>query len=1143
MQLDRSKLGESVRRMRSEIGLEKSELALNAGVKGTDVILRIEAADPTVDTSQLLRVLEILNLNIKEFQLENRPTIEAYPGLRAFREEDVDVFFGRKKMADRIASRLEMSNIVGVIGASGSGKSSVLAAGVIPSLRTQRALIPVTFRPGKKPLTSFSVALSGLYHAERTIQKTKELGNLLTEDPVLVINEIVEKRNPLGCAVILIDQFEELFVSNVDAEEHAYFVRILKEIQDNFVVNAWRCRILFSVRSDFFPYIVNDPQLSDVCQDNLINLPPMSNEELREAIESPAKVLGRKLAPALVELVLSDAMKHSGSLPLVAYCLNSLWRASRDPILDCDSYTKIGGLEGAIAEKSEEVYQSLGKDGQIAMRRLLSRLVYFDDGAAVGAETRKRLSYLSIASDAGERVVAEKLVSARLLTKDFDETDQTDTIEFSHEAVIRSWDRLQGWIQEDRRFLLWQQIVEPQANNWKKSKKDVGLVLRRQLYDEGMKWFEQRHDDMKPLISEFMLASKHINEQEREAISEELAKSLMHSAPSNLSQLIGELKARNALESPRVARLLEDEDCAGVWKLRLAFVEKEPSYATHILKRLEICEPSELSAISRELIGISDIVSDPIRNDLLVTESSTKLLNFSCIYSQLCPDDVEVWSKITDGLSDILVRQSPLHIIDYTTLLQPVAENLFRPLKRNVISTTSDDNTRDASALIFMRFFQDDPKRFAWLLSVCSLNIYPTVFSQLNQVRSFDEKVIGYLSSLVRKQSDSQKPEENLLFEGKAKANAAVTLAKLNRIADAAQVFHDCTDSASQFTFRCKQLAVPAQRIVEQLTKSTSFTQIYWLTIALGEYDQEEIEPVSRNAVVKVLLERYRLHNDPGVHAVSGWLLGLWGINAQDINGEFTRKNPGQASWFSIPGPCGPIPFVRVAEGQFSMGSPSHEAGYKPYEGPVHDVLIAESLAVCARTVTVGEFKEFLLETGRPPLPNIDPFSPDNNHPVVAITWDEAQEFGRWLTDWLDRKVNWTELGNPGIRLPTEAEWECFCRAGTTTAYSFGSDRELLRKFAWYEENSDFKTQPIGCLRPNQFGLFDVHGNCWEWCVDTFNNYIGSAAPQSADNTQQTLKCLRGGCWNLHPRYCRSACRNWHSPGNRNYYTGMRIVF
>jgi len=153
--------------------------------------------------------------------------------------------------------------------------------------------------------------------------------------------------------------------------------------------------------------------------------------------------------------------------------------------------------------------------------------------------------------------------------------------------------------------------------------------------------------------------------------------------------------------------------------------------------------------------------------------------------------------------------------------------------------------------------------------------------------------------------------------------------------------------------------------------------------------------------------------------------------------------------------------------------------------------------------------------------------------PVEQVSWDDAQEF--------IRKLNQKE-GADNYRLPTEAEWEYACRAGSTTAYCFGDDESRLKEYAWYDKNSDSKTHPVGLLKPNAWGLYDMHGNVWEWCQDWYGDYPSDAATDPIGATVGSYRVLRGGSWSYFARYCRAAYRDAYSPGGRRNYYGFRLV-
>jgi len=164
-------------------------------------------------------------------------------------------------------------------------------------------------------------------------------------------------------------------------------------------------------------------------------------------------------------------------------------------------------------------------------------------------------------------------------------------------------------------------------------------------------------------------------------------------------------------------------------------------------------------------------------------------------------------------------------------------------------------------------------------------------------------------------------------------------------------------------------------------------------------------------------------------------------------------------------------------------------------------------------------------------------FTGDLNQPVEQVSWEDVQEFLR--------KLNEREKGKP-YRLPTEAEWEYAARAGATTAYCFGDDTERLREYAWYDKNSGGTTHPVGQLKPNAWGLYDMHGNVWEWVQDWFAASYYSQQPNPDRDPQGPgsgeYRVLRGGSWLYEAGHVRVAARHWREPGNRLVVIGFRCA-
>jgi formylglycine-generating enzyme required for sulfatase activity len=225
-----------------------------------------------------------------------------------------------------------------------------------------------------------------------------------------------------------------------------------------------------------------------------------------------------------------------------------------------------------------------------------------------------------------------------------------------------------------------------------------------------------------------------------------------------------------------------------------------------------------------------------------------------------------------------------------------------------------------------------------------------------------------------------------------------------------------------------------------------------------------------------------------------------------------------------------PIMIVVLA-GKFMMGSPESENDRSNDEGPQHEVTIGQPFAVGKTDVTFAEWDKCVAAGGCPNA--ADSGWGRDDRPVINVTWDEAKIYSAWLAK---------QTGKP-YRLLTEAEWEYAARAGNSGRYSFGDDEALLGDYAWFSDNSDAKTQPVGTKKPNAFGLYDMHGNVWQWVEDCYNeSYSGTPTDGSAVTSKDCgRRASRGGSWSGDPAILRSANRNGFTAFYRVGNTGFRV--
>ena len=337
-----------------------------------------------------------------------------YQGLLDFKEEDQYFFFGRETFTQRLLTAVASHSLVGVIGASGSGKSSVVFAGLIPQLRRQKCWEIAHFRPGEKPfhnLASMLVPLleTGMGKIDQLLQ-IKKLANFLEKQGLAlgdVIKAILEDKNT--CFLLIVDQFEELYTLCQDISQRQAFLEQLLAAtnQNNF-------KVLLTLRADFLGYALAYRPFTDALNSGNVMLAPMNTEELRSVITQPAELLGVTLEPGLTERILADVGNEPGNLPLVEFALYRLWKEQENKQLTHRGYEKIGGVKQALAHHAQKVYEKLSSQEQTIAQHIFLQLVQLGEGTE---DTRRVVSQedLFTKNHCDEEIitVVQKLVKAR----------------------------------------------------------------------------------------------------------------------------------------------------------------------------------------------------------------------------------------------------------------------------------------------------------------------------------------------------------------------------------------------------------------------------------------------------------------------------------------------------------------------------------------------------------------------------------------------------------------------------------------------------------------------------------------------------------------------------------------------------------
>jgi energy-coupling factor transporter ATP-binding protein EcfA2 len=476
-----------------------------------------------------------------------REAICPYRGLDVFREEDAAFFFGRGN-ADELESpigqlvhKVREYPFVMVVGRSGSGKSSLVYAGLVPALRHERDRFwnVLSLRPGTAPLRALAAAFNPRADAEGAAEYatkiTAEADRLRTGDPELlshIIREELDRAEGKPDRLLLyVDQWEELYSqapSSTDKERATKYAADVNRFIDLLLTAARTApvAVVASVRADFYDPLIAHPELRSLLPTRQVLLGSMPHSDLERTIVEPARKVGLAFdPPSLVQRILDEAGEDEGMLPLLQYALKEAW-GLREPernIITGDSYTRSGGVRQAIRITAERTFDDLSSEDQQAARQLFLRLVTPGEGQE---DTRARAA---MPVEPAQLKIVAKFAGpkTRLLVTDFDQA-RRPTVEVTHEALIRTWPRLRGWIDASREKLRARAAVLQAKADWEQSRTrddmllPAGLQLERArnlLADPG----DITTDDIEEFISLSSAREERMEEEKKEALAREQA--------------------------------------------------------------------------------------------------------------------------------------------------------------------------------------------------------------------------------------------------------------------------------------------------------------------------------------------------------------------------------------------------------------------------------------------------------------------------------------------------------------------------------------------------------------------------------------------------------------------------------------------
>lgn len=496
------------------------------------------------------------------------PGESPFMGLQFFTEADAHLFFGREMLTARLVGRLRQHDFLAVVGTSGSGKSSVVRAGLVPALRSGETLADGTLpppgsadwlfhviTPTAHPLDALAATLT---RDALSITETTTLADDLAQEPRTLrlharklLSRHDHQARPHSRLLLVVDQFEEVFTLCRNEQERSSFIDNLMaavepDMESPILPNEGPVLVVIVLRADFYAHCGQYEALRNALVHHQEFIGPMSQEELRRAIEEPAKRGGWKFERGVVELLLRDVGNEPGALPLLSHALLETWKRRRGRTMVLESYAESGMVRGAIAQTAESVFnQQLTPEQRPLARNIFLRLTELGESTQ---DTRRRVTLDELLSTGRQEEdvqnILRKLVDARLVTTG------EGTVELAHEALIREWPTLRQWLVENREWLRIHRHLTEAAQEWLALQRDPGELYRGSRLAQVQEWFEPYWGELNSLEREFLAASQRLAQQE------EAEKVAQQQRELEQARTLAEMERRRAEEQQSAAQQL-----------------------------------------------------------------------------------------------------------------------------------------------------------------------------------------------------------------------------------------------------------------------------------------------------------------------------------------------------------------------------------------------------------------------------------------------------------------------------------------------------------------------------------------------------------------------------------------------------------
>ncbi|HEX7445992.1 MAG TPA: bifunctional serine/threonine-protein kinase/formylglycine-generating enzyme family protein [Pirellulales bacterium] len=665
---------------------------------------------------------------------------------------------------------------------------------------------------------------------------------------------------------------------------------------------------------------------------------------------------------------------------------------------------------------------------------------------------------------------------------------------------------------------------------------------------------------------------------------------LCKAEPAAIPLILENLRPFRSEVMPRLRALRARGDLQAEERLRLdlALLEDDPTRLDDLVEALLACKHDDFPVLRDRLQPYAASFVERLWQTLHDEQGDAAVRFRAGLALAGYQPQSDHWTE-SDGvfLAKTLLTKGVDRQRELRTDLQPVGPRLLDELYR-AFSDASSSEVRGAATAALAAWAGARPQLLAAAVSQADAEQFAVLLPTLqNEVASAHvagapeptPAVIAALQAIVRSQPAADANEAQRVALGRSRAGAAIALLRINADAALAELCTPAEDpeSTTQFIAGVRARGVPPETLTRCLATANNDSTRVALILALGEFQLSEFPATTTAALTEKINRWYQTDPSSAIHGACGWLLRAWGLSKQvhafDRRPHSADRSP-QRQWYIVQmdeaaAPGLDMTMMVFPAGEFWMGSPPSERDRQNQEAQ-HLVRLTRPFAMCDRLVSRGLFTRFVAETrgdeaARAYLESVAELSPSDMHPAVAVNWYDAVLLARWLTaasgmDECDQCYadpatlvpdahgypvdrQWPFFPErKGYRLPTEAEWEYACRAGTVTTFSFGSDQALAGGYGWFQGNSLGNLHQSAPLKPTGRGLVSMHGNSAEWCHDWLGFIPGGQGVDPTGAADGPCRTVRSGSYLSGVALSRSACRSGMPPEFAAPYGGVRLV-